>query len=94
MEEHTDRAEILDLRARLAVTERVAWIGMELAAMLRPEQTLKFIERERRALAQTYADGTLDGPALSTADRETLAAKVDVKFEALVREVREAGGIA
>lgn len=94
MESHTDRAEILDLRARLAVTERVAWIGMELAAMLRPEQTLDFIERERRRLANTYATGTLAGPELSEADRETLATKVDEKFAALVDEVREAGRIA
>lgn len=85
-----ERAELLELRARITVTERAAWLGIEVAAMIRPEQTLAFLEQQRELLAGPYAEPAPSAAHLSEAERKALAKSVDEKFEDLLKSVKEA----
>ncbi|MBB2959881.1 hypothetical protein [Methylobacterium sp. R2-1] len=88
-----ERAELLSLRARLAVTERVAWIGAEMAAIMRPEEALAFVEAQRNALARAYAAPSEETAALPAHEREFVAAEVERRFAELVVTLREAARI-
>lgn len=83
------KAQVISLRARVAVAERVAWLGAELAAMLRPEQSLGFLTEQRQIIAASLSAPDVDDP-LSVEDRRKVAAEVEVRFGELVKAVREA----
>lgn len=88
-----ERAELLNLRARLAVTERVAWIGAEMAAIMRPKEALAFVEAQRQVLAQAYASPTEDTADLPEHERAFVASEVEQRFAELALTLKEAARI-
>ncbi|GJE77747.1 hypothetical protein [Methylorubrum suomiense] len=88
-----ERVELLTLRARIAVTERVAWLGAEIAAMMRPEQTLTFIEEQRELLARIYSSAGEGTETLTDAERRLVADEVEKRFRELIETVKSAGRI-
>jgi len=53
-----ERAELLNLRARVVVAERAALAALEAMLLIRPEQLTVILESTRKGLAEGYLDET------------------------------------
>jgi hypothetical protein len=83
-----DRAELLALRARVAVLERVAWLGVVMSAQLKRGSTLAYLEAKRAEYAENLADGSA-APEMSQAERDYLGARADGLFRRIIAAVEE-----
>lgn len=84
-----ERAEIVALRARLAVLERVAWLGLVMSAQLKRGSTLNYLEAKRAELAAGLGDGSLARDLADPAERALLAEKAEAAFRRLIAAVEE-----
>lgn len=83
-----ERAELLALRARVAVLERVAWLGVVMSAQLKRGSTLAYLEAKRAEYAAGLADGTA-APELTGAERAFLEGRADALFRRIIAAVEE-----
>lgn len=82
------RAEILALRARVAVLERAAWLGVVMSAQLKRGATLAYLDAKRTELAEGLAAGTL-ARDLAAPERALLAEKAEAAFQRMIAAVEE-----
>lgn len=85
---HPARADLLALRARVAVLERAAWLGVVMSAQLKRGATLTYLEAKRAEYASGVADGSA-APELTPAERDFLGAKADALFRRIIAAVED-----
>jgi hypothetical protein len=83
-----ERAELLSLRARVAVLERVAWLGVVMSAQLKRGSTLAYLEAKRAEYAAGLSDGSA-APEMPPDERAYLGAKADALFRRIIAAVEE-----
>ena len=83
------RDEILSLRARVAVLERAAWLGVVMSAQLKRGATLAYLDAKRTELAEGLAAGTLARDLTDEPERALLAQKAEALFARLIEAVEE-----
>jgi hypothetical protein len=82
------RAEILALRARVAVLERAAWLGVVMSAQLKRGATLAYLDAKRVELAEALAQGAL-ARDLEPDERAVLGEKAEAIFRRMIAAVEE-----
>ena len=83
-----ERAELLALRARVAVLERIAWLGVVMSAQLKRGSTLAYLEAKRAEYAAGLTDGSA-APELPPAERAILGDRADALFRRIIAAVEE-----
>jgi hypothetical protein len=84
-----ERAEILALRARVAVLERVAWLGVVMSAQLKRGSTLSYLEARRAEYAAALSDGSAAPEIADPDEREFLASRADDLFRRIIAAIEE-----
>jgi hypothetical protein len=77
------------LRARVAVLERVAWLGVVMSAQLKRGSTLAYLEAKRTEYAAGIADGSSAREITALAERAYLAERADDLFRRIAAAVEE-----
>lgn len=83
-----ERAELLALRARVAVLERLAWLGVVMSAQLKRGSTLAYLEAKRAEYVAGLADGSA-APELTGPERAFLEGKADALFRRIIAAVED-----
>lgn len=89
----TQRLEILALRARVVVLERMAFAALELALRVRPEELTLGIEVARSRLADEYEGIAFAPEVRDPAERRYLAQEVERLMRGLQSDLGFQGGI-
>ena len=89
-----ERAEILGLRARIVVLERMAMAALELALRIRPEELTANIEIARSRLSSEYEDAEFAADIGIAAERRFMAVEVERLMRGLQADLGLKGGIA
>ena len=82
-----DKAAAIRLRARLAVVERAAWVGLVHAMKTRPAETEAYIASERARCTDGFGSGAW-AKDLTDAERKMLADEVDAGLAQLIEDAR------
>ena len=85
----SERAELLALRARIAVLERVAWLGVVMSAQLKRGSTLAYLDAKRTEYAAAIADGSSAREIAAPHERAYLAEQADELFRRIITAVEE-----
>lgn len=97
MEEETDirgdRSEILRLRARVVVLERMALSALELALRIRPEELDRNIEIARLRLSSDYGQSHFASDVTDVAERGFLAREVERLMRGVQADLGFKGGV-
>lgn len=98
MEEETtigaERCEILNLRARIVVLERMTISAMELALRIRPEELDRNIEIARLRLSEDYEHSKFASDVIDVAERRYLAREVERLMRGMQADMGFKGGVA
>jgi|tagenome__1003787_1003787.scaffolds.fasta_scaffold19715412_2 hypothetical protein len=89
-----ERAELLNLRARVVVAERAALAALEAMLLIRPEQLTVILESTRKGLAEGYLDETFAPDLHHPVERAFVAKEVERLMRALQNEMGFDGGIS
>lgn len=87
------RAELLRLRARLVVTEKMAMAAMELALRVRPEELRDGLEFARKRLLEDYEDLTFAPDLPEPGERAFMAKEVERLMRGLQADLGFPGGV-
>ena len=87
------RAELLRLRARVVVAEKMAMAALELALRIRPEELRTGIEVARSKLSSDYEDTSFASDMTDPAERAFVAREVDRLMRGLQADLGFQGGV-
>ena len=89
-----DREEILRLRARVVVLEKVVAAALELALRIRPEELEQTIEMARRQLSMDYEDSEFASDLSAPAERAFVASEVERLMRSTQADLGFEGGVS
>lgn len=89
-----ERAEILNLRARIVALERAVDAALELVLMIKPKEFEAFVESRRIELSQGYLDAEFASDMTDPAEHDFLAKEVERLMRGLQSEMDFKGGIS
>lgn len=87
------RREILRLRARIVVLERMAMASLELVLRVRPEELGRNFEMARERLGEAYESATFAAEVENEEQRQFLAAEVERYMRGVQADLGLVGGV-